>query len=80
MVNNSMAKDKIKKKSTEKKKTSQLRLTQLTCYPRYEVGITQQKGKQNISQNSRLNNSMSNDENENEKKIIFKNKFKKDRT
>jgi len=35
-----MAKDKIKKKSIEKK-TSQLMLTQLTCYPRYEVGITQ---------------------------------------
>jgi hypothetical protein len=66
MVNNSMAKDKIKKNQLKNKKTSQLRLTQLTCYPRYEVGITQQKGKQNKSRNSRPNNSMSNDENEKE--------------
>jgi hypothetical protein len=46
---------------------------------RYEVGITQQKGKQNKSRNSRPNNSMSNDENE-KKKLILKKDPIKDRT
>jgi hypothetical protein len=34
---------------------------------RYEAWITQQKGKQNKSSSSRLNNSMSNDENKKQK-------------
>jgi hypothetical protein len=46
---------------------------------RYDVGITQQKEKQNKSRNSRPNNSMSNDENE-KKKLILKKDPIKDRT
>jgi hypothetical protein len=55
-----------KNKKKQKKNSSQLKLTQLIRDMRYEVGITQQKGKQNKSRNSRPNNSMSNDENEKE--------------
>ena len=51
-------------KNKKKKNSSQLKLTQLIRDMRYEVGITQQKGKQNKSRNSRPNNSMSNNENE----------------
>ena len=50
----------------KKKNSSQLKLTQLIRDMKYEVGITQQKKKQNKSRNSRPNNSMSNDENEKE--------------
>ena len=61
-----MINDKIKK--FFKKKTSQLRLTQLTFDLSYETKITQQKGKQDNSRSSRPNNSMLNDENKKNKK------------
>jgi len=55
-----MTMDKIEKK-INLKKTSQLRLIQLICDPRYRTWIIPQKEKRSKSQNSMPNKSMSNE-------------------
>jgi hypothetical protein len=55
-----MTRDKIEKKISLKK-TSQLRLIQLICDPRYGTWIIPQKEKRSESQNSMPNKSMLNE-------------------